>query len=484
MSSYAENSFNSAIPPPINLQTALNALTSITLTWNDNSNGEDGFKIDRKVGTQNWETSYATVGGNINSWQNISVPLNETIYYRVYAYRQTYNSTYVEQSISTIIPAPTNFYVVMDTLTSIKLFWTDIISGEDGFKIDRKIGTQNWETDIATIDSNLTTWQNTNFPLNETIYYRVYTFKQAYISSLVEESVSTQIPPATNLILIVNSTNSVTLTWQDNSNSEEGFKIDRRISSGSWQIAFATTPSNTAIYTDNAIDLSNNAYSYRVYSYFNSYNSSTIENIIDHPCGINYTFNHSAGSIAPVSKTVNYGTVETNLTDSDKCWITQNLGADNQATSATDTAETSAGWYWQFNRMQGFKHDGMTRTPNSTWITNIYEYIDWQAANDPCTLLLGSTWRLPTITEWENADVNGEWDNYNETYNSILKLHAAGFLLTSSDGSLGYRGVYGYYWSSSHFITDGYYFGISSGSSYSGNCPRASGHPIRCLRDM
>ncbi len=74
---------------------------------------------------------------------------------------------------------------------------------------------------------------------------------------------------------------------------------------------------------------------------------------------------HTAGAIAPVNKTVNYGTVETNLTGSNKCWITQNLGADHQASAASDNTEASAGWYWQFNRKRGFKHDGTTRTPNT-----------------------------------------------------------------------------------------------------------------------
>ena len=68
---------------------------------------------------------------------------------------------------------------------------------------------------------------------------------------------------------------------------------------------------------------------------------------------------HTAGTVAPVTKTVTYGTVLTDIGGTgSKCWITQNLGADQQATSATDATEASAGWYWQFGRKQGFKHDG------------------------------------------------------------------------------------------------------------------------------
>lgn len=199
-------------------------------------------------------------------------------------------------------------------------------------------------------------------------------------------------------------------------------------------------------------------------------------------CGATLGITHTAGAIAPVNKTVNYGTVQTNLTGSNKCWITQNLGADHQATSATDATEASAGWYWQFNRKQGYKHDGTTRIPNTTWITSTNENSNWLPAIDPCSLLLGSGWRLPTGTEWETAASTRGWDNYNETLASVLKLHAAGCLL-NSDGSLYSRGSSGYYWSSSQSVSDiGRYLffgsGITMGSYY-----KAYGLSVRCLKD-
>ncbi len=196
-----------------------------------------------------------------------------------------------------------------------------------------------------------------------------------------------------------------------------------------------------------------------------------------------FTVTHTAGSVAPVTKTVRYGVVETDLTGSKKCWITQNLGAGRQALSATDNSEASAGWYWQFNRKQGYNHDGTTRTPNSNWITSINENSDWLPANDPCTLLLGSGWRLPTGTEWETTDDTGGWDNYNKTFGSVLKLHAAGYL-SSSDGSLGSRGSFGSCWSSSQDDSGrGRNLGFDSG--YSSMCVdyKAYGFSARCLRD-
>ncbi|MEI7983217.1 MAG: FISUMP domain-containing protein, partial [Bacteroidota bacterium] len=183
-------------------------------------------------------------------------------------------------------------------------------------------------------------------------------------------------------------------------------------------------------------------------------------------CGSFMTINHTAGTVAPVAKTVTYGTVNNIPGEPQKCWITSNLGANHQATAKNDATEASAGWYWQFNRKQGFKHDGTTRTPNTTWINPINENLDWQPTNDPCALELGNGWRLPTYAEWYNVDNIGNWTNWNGPWNSGLKLHVAGYL-NANDGSLDNRGSAGRYWSNTQSIATrgwGPYFDGSYGA--------------------
>lgn len=201
------------------------------------------------------------------------------------------------------------------------------------------------------------------------------------------------------------------------------------------------------------------------------------------PCGIDFSVNHVAGLVAPVSKTVTYSAVSNIPGEPTKCWITSNLGSDHQATSVDDATEASAGWYWQFNRMQGYKHDGMTRIPSTTWITSISENSDWLNTNDPCNLELGSQWHLPTYTEWYNVDNIGGWNNRNGPWGSGLKLHAAGYL-NYIDGSLGSRGSFGYYWSRTLFNTDnGWHLSFGSGGSGTYYLTTAYGFSARCLRD-
>ncbi|MEI7982674.1 MAG: FISUMP domain-containing protein, partial [Bacteroidota bacterium] len=200
-------------------------------------------------------------------------------------------------------------------------------------------------------------------------------------------------------------------------------------------------------------------------------------------CGSSLTINHVTGNVAPVDKTVSYGTVNNIPGEPSKCWITSNLGADHQATARNDESEASAGWYWQFNRKQGYKHDGTTRTPNTVWIDLIDENLEWQALNDPCARELGNSWRIPTTTEWANVDAAGNWTNWNGPWNSDLKLHAAGFV-GIPNGTLYSRGFAGDNWSSSRSNAQ---FGWAL-YFHSGTCEmtpnfKSNAFSLRCLRE-
>ena len=201
-------------------------------------------------------------------------------------------------------------------------------------------------------------------------------------------------------------------------------------------------------------------------------------------CGVWFTVNHVAGAVSPVSKTVSYGTVTNIPGEPSKCWITSNLGADHQATAVNDATEASAGWYWQVNHKQGFKNDGSGRTPNSPWLCPINENSDWVAANDPCSIELGGSWRVPTSAEWTNVNASGNWTDWNGPWNSGLKLHAAGYLY-ANDGLLRNRGTGGGQWSSTQVgLTSCWVLYFDINQSNMGNDAKAHAYSIRCVRDF
>ena len=255
--------------------------------------------------------------------------------------------------------------------------------------------------------------------------------------------------------------------------------------------SYTTNGSGTGVFTSNLTGLSPNTLYYtRAYAansvgiaYGNELNFTTLW-----VCGASFTINHVAGSIAPVTKTVTYGTVNNIPGEPLKCWISQNLGADHQATAYDDATEASAGWYWQFNLKQGYKiegdREGTIRTPNTAWIGSISENSDWIASNDPCTLELGNGWRIPTSTEWANVDASGNWLNREDSWNSNLKLHPPGYLPEYDGGRIRYRGYSGGYSSSTQTSTSNrWHLGIDYGNCFVANEMKANGFSLRCIKD-
>lgn len=201
-------------------------------------------------------------------------------------------------------------------------------------------------------------------------------------------------------------------------------------------------------------------------------------------CG-SFTINHDdANGVAPVDKTVTYGTATNVAGEIYKCWITKNLGASSQGSSVSDATEASSGWYWQFNRKQGYKHDGTTRTPNSTWITSIVEDAQWALTDDPCRLELGGGWRIPTNSEWVNVDAAGSWATWTDAYNSSLKLHAGGWL-APTNGAITNRGSNGIWHRSTQSSTTlSVWYRIYSGFAGTNGGTKMYAATLRCIKDI
>ncbi len=202
-------------------------------------------------------------------------------------------------------------------------------------------------------------------------------------------------------------------------------------------------------------------------------------------CPDSITVHHVANDVSPVTVTITYPVVETTLgsggTDN-YCWLTQNLGATAQPSSPTDGSVEPRGWFWQFNRKQGYAYDG-SRTPSTTWTASISENMDWQTGNDPCTLLLGANWRLPTKTEWDNALAEGGWDGYNSSFDSVLKMHLMGDLGYTS-GAFQLSGSSGFYWSSTQNATDNaraWYYNTASQLATMNHNYKSYAIAVRCV---
>ncbi len=85
---------------PTDLQAMAVSSTQINLSWQDNSNVETGFKIERRLPNTGF-SQIAAVGTNITSFSDTGLKSNTTYCYRVKAYNATGNSGYSNEACAT-----------------------------------------------------------------------------------------------------------------------------------------------------------------------------------------------------------------------------------------------------------------------------------------------------------------------------------------------------------------------------------------------
>ncbi|HKR58874.1 MAG TPA: fibronectin type III domain-containing protein [Pyrinomonadaceae bacterium] len=274
---------------PSGLSATAASTTQINLAWTDNSNNEDGFRIERcqNAGCSNF-TEIATVAANVVTYQNTGLTAGTTYQYRVRAYNTGGNSAYSSSaSATTSSPsppaAPSGLSATAASTTQINLAWTDNSNNEDGFRIERcqNAGCSNF-TEIATVAANVVTYQNTGLTAGTTYQYRVRAYNtggnSAYSNTANATTTVTAPAAPTNLTASAVVLNQINLAWQDNSNNESGFKIERCQGATCTNFAeIATVGANVTTYQNTGLALLT-TYRYRVYA-FNGGGNSAYSNI-------------------------------------------------------------------------------------------------------------------------------------------------------------------------------------------------------------
>lgn len=247
-----------------NTFTATSSATStiqINLTWNDRSSVEDGYKIERATGACAGFAQIGTVGAGVESYSDSGLLHGTTYCYRVRAYDGAVNSAYsATDSDTTIMPAPTNLSGVAISQTQINLVWSDNSNSETGFKIERAdnsdcSGTPSF-SQIGTTGSGITSYSNTGLTSNTSYCYRVRSYT-SYTDSVYSSTiaVSTSLPSPTNLTATVSatSTTQINLTWTDNSDNEDEFRLERKTGSSGTYTQIVSVATNTTAYANTGV---------------------------------------------------------------------------------------------------------------------------------------------------------------------------------------------------------------------------------------
>jgi fibronectin type 3 domain-containing protein len=256
---------------PTDLKAELVGTSTAHLTWSDNSTEETGFEIERKRGTGSFALR-ARVGGNATSWDDQELDLNSTYTYRVRATNAGATSGYTNEAKTTTPPpipeGPDRLTASVRSQTEIRLDWPDLTDVEEGYRVERKQANGSFEV-IAELPADTESCPDTGLVPNTTYTYRVQAYNRTGSSSYSPEATVTTLPNAPaapdGLTATGTSPAEITLTWNDRSSSETGFKIERKKSDGTFA-EIGSVAADVTRHVDKALK-SKSTYTYRVRAY-------------------------------------------------------------------------------------------------------------------------------------------------------------------------------------------------------------------------
>ena len=130
----------------------------------------------------------------------------------------------------------------------IRLSWADNSNNEDGFYVYRRPGGSSEAFElVAELESDVTEYIDSELGAEKDYEYEVTAFNSAGESEPSNIARAQTIPNAPSDLLVHDVKKyRATLSWEDSSDIESGYKVERRTESGDWE-EIATLPADACV---------------------------------------------------------------------------------------------------------------------------------------------------------------------------------------------------------------------------------------------
>ena len=407
---------------------------------------------------------------------------------------------------------PTNLAGIIVSSNQINLSWDDNSTNENGFKIERKATTTEYEV-IGITNSNVHQFSDTNVIENTTYTYRVFSYNETGISTLASNvltlTVVTVILPTLTTTSVSEITNGTAVSGGTISNDGVSLVTARGIVWSTSPNPAITLPTKTndgigaGAFTSYMTGLiSNITYHVRAYitngfetSYGNEF-SFTTSNTIP-------VYNISGPSVTDVE-----GNVIQSVINCSQIWITRNLNVSTyddgtpipQVTDPIQWANLTTGAWCYYNNDP---INGLLYGKLYNWYAVVGIYDSDSFLNLSLRKKLApSGWHIATNSEWNslgsclggNQFAGGKmkstgtefWQNPNDSASNLSGFSGLPGGFRNMNGNFNNIGTSGCWWSSSPMNIDfaGMYSVDYFGSVLSGNDFRKEhGFSVRCIKD-
>jgi uncharacterized protein (TIGR02145 family) len=451
----------------------------------------DGFKLDRKIGEDDWEIAYQTFSKDTKEWTDIDIIPGNTVgyFYRLYAYKDNEISATIEIASTTNEIELTDFVIDKKSLIQVELSWHINSNLINGFKIERSYDDVNWNQISETSTSAYT---DSTYDLGTNVHYRITAWADGYTSKPIKAYFFANFPAPENFKGKPNSISSVSLSWQYAYDEIQQFRIDRKTNESPWELNVAPLNPGQTSYTDNGLDIQNNNYIYRVYGFYYGFDSEKSDKKIDFACVYMDLHDERDGNIY---ETVLIG---------NQCWLKSNLKYLPTVWPPASGSETTPHYYVMY-----YSGTNVEVAKESIFYDAYGVLYNWPAANIACP----DGWHLPTTNDFDTLltylgyfeqysfnRVGGKLKSIRSTPNSHPRWLSVNVGATNSSGFTAYPGgrrrdigtfhslgEYGWWWlspnekdkSSQQYLSLSYKYE----DHFKNGCSKEFGHSVRCLKD-
>ena len=246
------------------------------LTWTDTSDNEVGFRIFRKL-TSEEDSAYqslADTDANTTTYNDTGCEPATEYTYRIWAFNAGDTSEYSNTYVITTGPAvnaPSNLAAAAVTAYGCTLSWTDNSDNETGFRIFRKLTTQDntFYAEVDTVAADENSYTDTSCDQQGAGFtYRIEAYNASYESDFSNTVLITTLfgLPSIGGSCYAENVNgtAVNFYWTD-IDGEDGYKIERSPDNSDFT-EIGEVGADIVTYFDDTVS-ANQTYYYRVYAF-------------------------------------------------------------------------------------------------------------------------------------------------------------------------------------------------------------------------
>lgn len=238
--------------------------SAIDLTWQDRSDNETEFRVERQRQAGSW-SEIVRLGAGATTHSDTDLDADIEYCYQIIASNAVGDSppsptVCATPTVPGVAPrAPSGVSAAAVSSSAIDVTWIDSSDNEDEFRIDRRRAGGSWSF-LTTLGANTTALPDRGLDADTRYCYRVIAanaFGTSPRSDVACASTQAAVarPPATPRRLRVarRYVGGIDLTWKDTANNETGFNIYRKPKrGGAWQ-RLTSVPANTRSVADTSV---------------------------------------------------------------------------------------------------------------------------------------------------------------------------------------------------------------------------------------